>query len=78
MHLLREEDPRWQRVVVRTRRYLNNIVEQDHRAIRRRCAPMLGFKSFTRAETTLTGIELAHPFRKKGKFAFGSLMLAPH
>jgi transposase-like protein len=71
MRLLGEEDPRWQRVVVRARRYLNNIVEQDHRAIKRRCAPMLGFKSFTSAETTLAGIELAHRIHK-GQFAFGS------
>lgn len=52
MRLLSEEDPRWQSVIVRARRYLNNIVEQDHRAIKRRCAPMLGFKSFPSAETT--------------------------
>src|SRR3569833_94908 len=71
MRLLGEEDPRWQRVVVRARRYLNNIVEQDHRAIKRRCAPMLGFKSFTNTKTTLAGIELAHRIHK-GQFAFGS------
>jgi len=39
---LRRQDPRWQSVVIRSRRYLNNIVEQDHRAIKRRCASMLG------------------------------------
>ena len=33
LRLLREEDSRWQCVVVRSRRYLNNIVEQDHRAM---------------------------------------------
>lgn len=42
LRLLGEEDPRWQSVTVRARRYLNNIVEQDHRAIKRRCASMLG------------------------------------
>ena len=36
---------RWRSVIVRDRRYINNIVEQDHRAIKRRCAPMLGFIS---------------------------------
>jgi hypothetical protein len=34
----RLEDPRWESVAVRARRYLNNVVEQDHRAIKRRCA----------------------------------------
>ena len=43
---LRQENPEWRSVVVRSRRYLNNIVEQDHRAIKRRCAPMLALKSF--------------------------------
>lgn len=44
--LLRREQPCWRNVNVRTSRYLNNIVEQDHRAIKRRCASMAGFKSF--------------------------------
>ena len=70
LHLLRREDPRRQSVVVRTRRYLNNIVEQDHRAIKRRCAPMMGFKSFRTAAITLAGIELAHRIRKR-QFSFG-------
>ena len=45
LRLLGEEDARWQSVKVRARRYLNNIVEQDHRAIKQRCAPILGLKS---------------------------------
>jgi len=65
LRLLREEDSRWQSVIVRDRRYLNNIVEQDHRAIKRRCASMLGFKSFGTAAITLDGIELAHRIRKR-------------
>lgn len=65
LRLLRREDPRWQSVVVRSRRYLNNIVEQDHRAIKRRCVSMLGFKSFRTAAITLGGIELAHRIRKR-------------
>jgi hypothetical protein len=40
LRLLRREDPRWKFVQVRSCRYLNNIVEQDHRAIKRRCASM--------------------------------------
>lgn len=56
---------RWQSVKVRARRYLNNIVEQDHRAIKQRCAPMLGLKSFATAAVALSGIELARRIRKR-------------
>ena len=70
LRLLREQDPRWRFVEVRNRRYLNNIVEQDHRAIKRRCASMLGFKSFRTAAVTLAGVELAHRIRKR-QFALG-------
>jgi transposase-like protein len=63
LRLLRSQDSRWRSVVVRCRRYLNNIVEQDHRAIKRRCAPMLELKSFRTASITLAGIELAHSIR---------------
>ena len=63
-------DPKWKSVLVRSCRYLNNIVEQDHRAIKRRCASMLGFKSFGNAAITLAGIELAHRIRKR-QFSFG-------
>jgi hypothetical protein len=57
-------------VTVRSNRYLNNIVEQDHRAIKRRCAAMLGMKSFNTARITLAGIELAHRIRKE-QFSLG-------
>jgi transposase-like protein len=66
-----DEDRRWKSVRVRSCRYLNNIVEQDHRAIKRRCASMLGFKSFESAATVLAGIELAHRIHK-GQFYFGA------
>ncbi len=65
LRLLREENPRWQTIQVRARRYLNNIIEQDHRAMKQRCAPMLGLKSFRTAATTFSGIELAHRIRKR-------------
>jgi transposase-like protein len=65
LRLLREENPEWRPVVVRSCRYLNNIVEQDHRAIKRRCAPMLALKSFRTAAVTLAGVELAHRIRKR-------------
>ena len=45
-------------------KYLNNIVEQDHRAIKRQTRPMLGFKSFWSAAITVAGIELMHMIRK--------------
>ena len=61
---LGEEDARWRTVEIRSNRYLNNVVEQDHRAIKRRCASMLGLKSFCSAAITLAGVELAHRIRK--------------
>jgi len=64
LHLLGEENPRWHTVTIRARRYLNNIVEQDHRAIKQRCASMLGLESFRTAAITFSGVELAHRIRK--------------
>jgi putative transposase len=46
-------------------KYLNNIVEQDHRFIKRLTRPMMGFKSFRSASATLQGIEIAHMIRKR-------------
>jgi len=46
------------RIVVRQCKYLNNIIEQDHRGIKRITRPMMGFKTFKSAESTLAGIEL--------------------
>ena len=51
-------------IELRQVKYLNNIVEQDHRAIKRMTRPMLGFKSFWSATITLAGIELMHMIRK--------------
>jgi transposase-like protein len=45
----------WRKVKVRTNKYLNNLIEQDHRAIKRRCASMAGFKSFKYAAITIAG-----------------------
>ena len=52
------------RIRVYRSKYLNNIVEQDHRGVKRRTRPMLGFKSFTSAMATLDGIETADMIRK--------------
>jgi putative transposase len=48
----------------RTNRYLNNHLEQDHRAVKRLMHPMLGFKSFWAARCTIAGIETMHAIRK--------------
>ncbi|MFM0131705.1 IS6 family transposase [Paraburkholderia sediminicola] len=45
---------------IRQKKYLNNVVEQDHRAIKRRTRPMLGFKNFRCARIILGGIEFMH------------------
>jgi transposase-like protein len=47
-------------IEIRQRKYLNNIVEQDHRAIKRRTRPMMGFKDFQCARVMLSGIEMMH------------------
>ena len=47
------------RVQVRSRKYLNNVIEQDHRRIKQRVRPMLGFNRFETATVTIRGIELA-------------------
>ena len=46
-------------------KYLNNMLEQDHRSIKKLTRPMRGFKSFQSASATLDGIELAHMIRKR-------------
>src|ERR671922_1318017 len=46
-------------------KYLNNLVEQDHRGVKRITRPMLGFKSFADAQDTLVGIALMHMIKKK-------------
>ena len=51
-------------IIVRQVKYLNNIVEQDHRAIKRVTKPMLNFKSFQAARNVIAGIELMHMIRK--------------
>jgi transposase-like protein len=70
LRYLRREDPKWKYVQVTSSQYLNNLIEQDHRAIKRRCASTGGFKSFGTAAITLAGIELAHRIRKK-QFSLG-------
>jgi putative transposase len=51
-------------IVMRHSKYLNNLVEQDHRAVKRLTHPMLGFKSFWAACCTIAGMEVMHAMRK--------------
>jgi len=51
-------------IIMRHSKYLNNLVEQDHRAVKRLTRPMLGFKSFWAARCTIAGIEVMHAIRK--------------
>ena len=57
---------------IRSSKYLNNLIEQDHRPIKLRLGPMLGLERFRRAATTIAGIELLHRIRK-GQFELGKL-----
>ncbi len=59
-------------IAIRHSKYLNNIVEQDHRGVKRLTRPMLGFKSFWSARCTIAGIEVMHAIRK------GQLATAGH
>ena len=52
-------------IEIRQIKYLNNIVEQDHRAVKRVTRPMLGFKAFEAAQCTLVGVELMHMIKKR-------------
>ena len=50
-----------------TSKYLDNLIEQDHRRVKQRIYPMLGFKRFRNAAIAITSIELAQKIRK-GQF----------
>jgi len=73
---LKSEGSMSPRVRVRSSKYLNNIVEQDHRRIKQRIMPMLGFKRFDTATVTISGIELAEKI-KKAQFKIGKLTRRP-
>ena len=61
---------------IRQSQYLNNRIEQDHRTIKRRVRPMLGFKSADSARLILGGIELVHMLRKQQAKYVGSQQLS--
>lgn len=50
---------------IRQQKYLNNIIEQDHRFIKKQVRSMLGLKSFQTAKKILSDIEAMHMLRKK-------------
>ena len=54
------------------KKYLNNLIEQDHRGVKLRIGPMLGFKRFRTAAATIAGIELLHRIHK-GQLNLGKL-----
>ena len=64
MSELHEEGILPAKLLVRTNRYLNNLIEQDHRRVKQRVRPMLGFKRFDHATITIAGIELVHQIKK--------------
>ena len=53
---------------IRQQKYLNHIIEQDHRFIKKRVHSMLGLKSFRTAKKALSGMEAMHMLRKKQVF----------
>src|SRR6202042_1135763 len=65
-------NPEGNQCEIRSSKYLNNRIEQNHRSIKLRLGPMLGLKRFRRAATTIAGIELMHRIRK-GQFKLGKL-----
>ncbi|MFM0334869.1 MULTISPECIES: IS6 family transposase [Paraburkholderia] len=68
------ENPAWRNTKRRSSKYLNNLIEQDHRGVKSRIGPMLGFKNFDCAAITLAGVELLHRIRKN-QFAIGRLRI---
>ncbi|MEJ8852851.1 IS6 family transposase [Variovorax rhizosphaerae] len=66
------QSSRWKDTRLRSSKYLNNMIEQDHRGVKSRINPMLGFKVFDRAAVTIAGVELVHRVRK-GQFNLGRL-----
>ena len=64
-----------EKIEIRQIKYLNNIAEQDHRFIKKRTKPMLGFKNFHCAHTTISGIENIRMIQKGQIIGSESLLL---
>jgi IS6 family transposase len=61
---LRQDGTLWETCTLRQCKYLNNVVEQDHRFLKRRVNPGLGFRAFLTAEQTIQGYETMYMLRK--------------
>ena len=57
LRAMKRDGELWRFTRHRRGRWLNNRVEQDHRRVKRRTRPMLGFKRFVTARRTLAGVE---------------------
>ena len=64
-------------IIIRHSKYLNNMVEQDHRSVKRLTRPMLSFKSFWAARCTIAGMEVMHAIRKGQLLGTGTLPQTP-
>lgn len=62
---LKAKEQLLQKVELRQKKYLNNIVEQDHRGIKRLVKPGMGFGSFNTARRTIKGYEIMNMMRTR-------------
>jgi transposase-like protein len=60
-------------IELRQSKYLNNLIEQDHRAVKRIVRPMLGFKDFDCARRLIAGIETMHMVKKMRRVRWSSM-----
>lgn len=74
VHEMKVDDLLPEDTAIRSSKYLNNLIEQDHRNVKSGTNVMLGFKRFGNAASTISGIELMHRIRK-GQFGLASLRL---
>ena len=74
---LRDDGLRPKRTKLRSSKYLNKLIEQDHRGIKSRIRSMLGFKNFASAANTIAGIELLRRISKR-QFALSRLRCKGH
>jgi transposase-like protein len=58
------EDAIWTDTKLRSSKYLNNMIVQDHRGVKSRITPTLGFRVFKQATVTIAGIARLHGIRK--------------
>ena len=65
LNAINDELHKEKQIEIRRIKYLNNLIEQDHRFIKRKTKPMMGFKNFWSAFATLAGIEIIHMIHKK-------------